>query len=155
MKQHKYKAIRTDGKGWVFGSLIEFTEKCKFPSESDVFSNTWIMNDNKKVDIDYMIGGASASVCNKFIQVIPETVCEFVVHHNRGIKGMDEAIEFDIYTGDVLWVASIGELVCGFDERELVYDFTNIESGVNWSYQDVMEDIERVVRNVHDEEVRE
>jgi hypothetical protein len=141
MRQHKYKAIRTDGGGWVEGNYVQVASEYTIIPEN---SSVGFVDGADGESIDY----------HGWHEIQKETLCEFVVYHSRKAKGTEPAIEFDIYTGDMLYVAGIGEMVCMFDERELVYDFTNIESGVSWSYQDAMEDIERFVKNVHDEEAR-
>jgi hypothetical protein len=138
--QHKYKAIRTDGggwRGWVEGGLLYAGNDC------------WIVS---KMMLPCISGNQNKIEPFMSWRVNKETVCEFVVHHSRKAKGTEPAIEFDIYTGDVLYVAGVGEVTCVWANLQLAFMFDAINDDDGWlMYGDIIEDIERVVRNVHDE----
>ena len=88
MREIKFRGLRTDGKGWVYGSLV---------------NNLWVYSENSKYHkqpvCDIIVDGE----CNDFeemesneqnISVIPESVGQFT--------GLLDSKNNDIYEGDLL-----------------------------------------------------
>ena len=74
----------------------------------------------------------------------PETVERFIIHHVRKEKFPEPHIEFDIFTGDRLYVAGIGDVTAYYNEVECKFLFME-PNGTDHDYQSIVEDIEKVV----------
>jgi hypothetical protein len=86
-------------------------------------------------------------------KVDPETVGQFMLHHKRGAKFPSPEIAFDIWEGDKIYVAGIGNLCCMYDDKFAEWFFSDNEdpNADQYDYHEIIEDIEAVIGNIHEE----
>jgi hypothetical protein len=86
------------------------------------------------------------------IRIDPSTIGQFMLHHKRGAKFPAPEIAFDIWEGDKIYVAGIGNLCCLYDDRCAEWFFASYEdpNAEQYAYHEILEDIERIIGNIHD-----
>lgn len=55
-----------------------------------------------------------------------------------------------VFVGDIVYIAGVGNCEVKFSDETLGFIFVSLGTETEWNYQDVIEDIERVVGNVNE-----
>ncbi|MGJ1360401.1 YopX family protein [Sphingobacterium siyangense] len=129
VRQIKFRGLRLDGSGWVYGHYIE--------SEGEHF----IFNGKEMNSTPIQIGGYSLGAC---YEVIPETVGQFTGLLDKNGK--------EIFEGDILYHDVSGKRVVYYPFAKDVASFGlhHIEKGFKSTLQDASV-LYEVIGNIHKE----
>jgi uncharacterized phage protein (TIGR01671 family) len=77
MRTVKFRGKRTDNGEWVYGNLVTMDSSVRY-GDSPISSNYWIVEIKEELKTDAFSNGNAVWAHNEFIQVIPETVGQFI-----------------------------------------------------------------------------